>query len=59
MDLAVALAAEHWPETDPDDAWRLAHKGAATGETADVKPGMNKAPGLKHGPPTFFLKFNT
>ena len=22
VDLAVALAAEHWPETDPDDAWR-------------------------------------
>ena len=21
VDLAVALAAEHWPETDPDDAW--------------------------------------
>ena len=22
MDLAVALAAEHWPETDPDADWQ-------------------------------------
>jgi len=24
VDLAFALAAEHWPEEDPDDAWQQA-----------------------------------